>query len=118
MRFIIWNTITLLFVLCALLQFNDPDPLGWILIYSSNAILLFLQSKNLYYRIPSILLLLLSVIGSWWLWPDSFSGFAGDMSSDPNIEYARESIGLLLIAISQVAIMYCGESAVQKDNIR
>lgn len=110
MRFVMWNFFAFLFLLCALVQLNDPDPIGWVFIYSISAYLLHRQSYFHYYRRSSILLCLVSIIGSVYLWPSSFDGLTGNMDAQPNIEYARESMGLGLIALSQIILIYVGET--------
>ena len=111
MRFVIWNFSAFLFLLCAAVQLNDPDPMGWVLIYSLAAYLLHRQSTFHYYPRTSFGLLCLSLMGSVYLWPSSYDGITGNMDGQPNIEYARESMGLALIALSQIILLYVGKTS-------
>jgi hypothetical protein len=109
--FIFWLILSSVFILCAYVQLNDPDPFGWITMYTSNAILLGMRAWGIYKRIPSLCLLIISLIGAYYFWPSAFDGLYGDMTENPNIEYARESMGLFLIATTQGFVIYISEYA-------
>lgn len=108
----IWG---LLFVVCAWLQYNDPDPLLWILLYLWVALLCFGAAAN---RFNNGLALLTIVVYSGyaifkmvhqdgvldWIYDHQAENIAGQMKAEkPWIEETREFFGLL-IAIAALAI--------------
>ena len=102
----------LLFLSFAALQYNDPDPYGWMAIYGSIA-LAFLLSSLGKYRKEIVVGISLLVLGTA-LWhlpgfityldsPDKEALF-GEMTHDrPYIEEAREFLGLM---IGGAALLY------------
>jgi len=88
-----------LFLASAILQYNDPDPLIWIIIYFIAAVISALFAlKRISYLVP-LFFGLMAIIGTYFILPDKFEGFkigAGDIK---NIEEAREAGGLVIIAI-------------------
>ena len=92
----------LLFALFAFYQANDPDSMVWILIYGAAALFSILVLLDKIGR-PVLWVALVSLLaGAIMLWPDSFEGISlkEDGSYTPAIELARESLGLLIAAIS------------------
>lgn len=91
---------TLLFAVFAFYQTNDPDPMVWILIYAAAAlisILVFLEKISK----PVLWIALLAFLaGAVMLWPDSYQGLTLENGFTPAIEEARESLGLLIGALS------------------
>ncbi|RKR08088.1 transmembrane family 220 protein [Maribacter vaceletii] len=89
-------------ILCfvsALLQYNDPDPMLWIVIYSCATILSIAFALNKIHPILLALTAAISFFGFFYMYPEKFEGFeigAGDIK---NIEEAREAFGLLIMAI-------------------
>ena len=95
---ILW---TLLFVVFAVFQANDPDAIIWILIYGAAALLALLVFLNKISRPVLWVALVAFVAGSAMLWPDSFEGLQlKEGMYSPAIELARESLGLLIAAVS------------------
>lgn len=97
-----------LFFLFAAVQYNDPDPWIWILLYGFVAILSFLQWRG---WVSHIVLLVFSIcffLGTLSYMPELFSwaqkGFpniAGEMKAEsPHIELVRETLGLVIAAAS------------------
>lgn len=87
-----------LFLLFASVQFNDPDPMIWILAYTSTAVLGFLYlnrslAAKLKWTYLGLAMILLA--GSYIQFPPQWEGFGTEMKTTNN-ELARESIGLLL----------------------
>lgn len=92
----------LLFIVAAVLQYNDPDTLLWVIFYgvAAAACLLFLFD-----RFQPILGLILGVVylaGAFWVWPEKFEGVSIGQGDIENIERGREALGLLITA----AIMF------------
>jgi len=88
-----------LFLTSAIIQYNDPDPLMWIVIYTLAAIVsIFFALGRISYLIP-LLSGVLALVGSYFLFPAKFEGFeigAGDIK---NIEEGREAWGFIILAV-------------------
>ena len=87
---------TVLFVLAAYVQWNDPDATIWYFIYGIAALasLLFFMGRLRF--ILALLLFVLYVIGTIGLWPEQWEGVSIGGGNIENIERAREALGLLL----------------------
>ncbi len=95
---------TILFLLAAYVQWNDPDALLWYAIYGSAAVAsLFFFLDKLSLKI-ALLLFVLYFIGVFIFWPDKFEGVGLTDGEINNIEHARESLGLLINAL--VLLLY------------
>lgn len=99
----IWS---LLFVVGALVQINDPDPLIWVTIYLTGAFLSGYVALGRYPLIPLGIVTLLCLGGSLYYFPPSVSDWIAQEWKQQDLtmktmamEEARESLGLLLIAI-------------------
>lgn len=91
----------LLFAVFAFYQSNDPDAMIWMLIYGAAALLSVLVLLNKITRPVLYVAMFAFLIGAWLLWPDSYEGLQlkeGMYTQD--IELARESLGLVIGAIS------------------
>jgi len=87
-----------LFIFGAIVQYNDPDPLLWITLYSLAALASFGFAAN---KTPKKVLLSLGalfLIGFFMVYPETFEGFEIGQGDIKNIEEAREAFGLLLMA--------------------
>jgi len=91
-------------VISAALQYNDPDPIIWILIWGFSAIISFLFFLNKISFIITMIAGVLSLIGFMHLCPSNFQGFNLNNGDIENIELGREAFGLLIIAL--VMFMY------------
>ena len=88
-----------LFSTSALLQYNDPDPLVWISVYTCAALVTlgFLFNKVSY--IVPFLVGLIGFFGFVYQFPDKFEGFVVNEGNIQHIEEGREAFGLLIMAI-------------------
>ncbi len=89
----------LLCVTSAVLQYNDPDPMMWIIVYAVSALLSFGFALN---RVPSVFLLvagILALCGGFYFFPEQFEGFEIGKGDIKNIEEGRESVGLFIIGV-------------------
>jgi hypothetical protein len=87
----------LLFLLSAAVQWNDPDPLRWILIYATAAMLF---GMSMFITIRSFLFVLLAAVAGLWaaiLLPDILS-----TGSFTGTEEEREFLGLALVTIASL----------------
>jgi hypothetical protein len=93
-----------LFVASAVLQYNDPDPLGWAAIYGLAAVACGLSSAR---RLPWVFAALVGAAAL--VWAATFAprvlGTAspGDLvqsmkAETPQVEESREALGLLIVA--------------------
>lgn len=98
------NTIfAALFVFGAVVQFNDPDPLPWILIYLAGAGACVWAVRRPESPLPALIVAVVCVVWAAVLSPHVFgqSSF-GEMfeaweMKDERVEYSREMYGLALI---------------------
>ena len=95
-----------LFVLFAILQYNDPDPEVWIPIYALAAIACFMALTRFgnvwFYGLLVVGFLVAAVLQ----WPPVFEGFVLNEvgMKTVNIELAREAGGLALCAVAMVVM--------------
>lgn len=106
----IFNSIFLvLFIVSAVLQYNDPDPALWILIYLFGAMTCFLSIREIHYpmlNLAGIFLLFIYAVYLFfdkdgvlsWLTEHQAENIAGSMkASSPWIEETREFFGLAIL---------------------
>ena len=91
-------------IVSAALQYNDPDPIIWILIWGISAIISILFFLNKISFIVTMIVGVLSFMGFMYLYPSNFQGFSLKDGDIENIELGREAFGLLIIAL--VMFMY------------
>ena len=99
-------TMALLFAFAAALQFNDPDPIRWIAIYSAACVLSLLAATQ--GRVVPAVSLAVFAIAIVWAALIAFGGPAAseyghmfdawEMKS-PSVEEAREASGLVIVAV-------------------
>ena len=99
-------TMALLFAFAAALQFNDPDPIQWIAIYSAACVLSLLVAIRR--RVAPAASLTVFTIAIVWAALIAFGGPAAseyghmfdawEMKS-PSVEEAREASGLVIVAV-------------------
>ena len=92
----------ILFVLFAVFQYNDPDPIQWMLVYGFAAAVSF----GIYMKQSNRILLIISVIGfiigAVVFWPESWHGVTLDDKFATQVEHARESLGLGICAVTML----------------
>lgn len=84
------------FVLCAALQYNDPDPLVWVPIYLFPAVLAALAFRGRLLVAVPLLGAIAYVLAAAWYAPPYAPGYLDD-------EGAREAGGLLLSGLWMAA---------------
>ena len=110
----IYFVISGLFFLFAVVQWNDPDPLIWMIFYGAMSliyILLALGKKFAFYL--SVLMLTVSVVYMGFILPEIIKWIKDGMPSIvqsmkatiPTIEYTREFLGLLLCLIACIWVI-------------
>ncbi len=100
---ILGGIFALLFLVSAIVQYNDPDPYVWIAIYLLAAIVsaAFVWNK-ISFRVP-LLLGILALVGFFYVFPNQFQGFTIGEGEISEIEKGREAFGLLIIAVIMFA---------------
>lgn len=98
---------TLCFLLSAFVQFNDPDPVIWITLYLVPALvsILFLKTRLNSYIYLSLAVLYFAI--AIYQWPPEFEGFLfGEVQTmrNMNIELARESFGMGIVAVAMLIL--------------
>ena len=97
--------LAVVFILFAVVQFNDPDPYFWVVIYGAIAGISVFAIWQKYNRPTLILLMVICFGGSIYYFPGLIELFSdheiGDLTKTmkaekPFIEESRESLGLLL----------------------
>ncbi len=106
--------IAVLFLLFALVQWNDPDYMKWMPPYLIMSYIALQAGRERYYRLWTGLLIILFVI---WMVPylphmrdwlsDGMPTITGSMKAEsPYIELSREFFGLLLCLIATIYYFY------------
>jgi len=100
------NTVFLvIYLLSAAVQYNDPDPERWILVYLSAALMCILQYRRRRQRLLPPLMFVLSLLWIGSLLPGIIGHatpaevFASLTMQTRAVEEARECGGLLLVAL-------------------
>ncbi|NJM93950.1 MAG: hypothetical protein HC842_04150 [Cytophagales bacterium] len=90
----------LLLLLSAVVQYNDPDPGLWITTYALGALLIYLRHWAQLSRDALWVAVSACALVAIGLWPDQYAGLEGKMMKEkPQIELARESLGLGLMGL-------------------
>ena len=88
--------LAILFLFFAAVQYNDPDPIIWISIYSYASLMCFLAAKGKYYKaflMAGIAASILVALNGYGASPI----FSLSMVKNREVEEARESLGLLIV---------------------
>lgn len=105
-----------LFVLFALVQYNDPDPLLWMFFYGFAAVISYAAYYRLLFPKITIIALLCYLVGAIYHWPDKFEGIFFNMDYSIEIEEARESLGMFICAMAMGYFLYLART--HKSNLR
>ena len=117
-----------LFIVCAFLQYNDPDPYIWMPIYLFSAIMCWFAARNKYF--PRIYLAAISVFGLYalylfftddgvkdWIFEHQAEDIAASMKAEaPWIEDTREFFGLCIIMFVLALNYFVLRSSERKKN--
>ena len=98
----------ILFLVSAGLQYNDPDPFVWIVIWGLAGIITLAYAFN---RIPMSVPLISGIaalIGFFYTYPEKFEGFEIGQGDIKNIEEGREAFGLLIISMVMLLLAFRG----------
>lgn len=98
--------LTILFLFFAAVQYNDPDPIIWILIYTYASLMCLLAAKGKYYKAFLLAGIVVSFVWSMTLVASilvALNGYGAgpifslSMVKNREVEEARESLGLLIV---------------------
>lgn len=103
--------VSLLFVVSAVLQWNDPDPFGWIAIYLAGALACWVP--RLHPRGWLVTLGVAAVAIGWAIWLSPilaemrFDDLMDKMKAEtPRIERSREFLGLAIVALWMLVVAW------------
>jgi len=107
MRLIFDHVLAILFFVFAAVQWNDPDPYLWVVLYClvGIAILLTIYSSKAYYLLLLIItccsVFLITYIPEVISWAkEGFPSITGSMKAETmHIEFVREFLGLLICVV-------------------
>jgi len=88
-----------LFLISAVLQYNDPDTFIWIVIWSFAALFSLAFALNKISFMPLFFSGIMALGGFFYCYPEEFEGFEIGKGAIKNVEEGREAFGLLIIAI-------------------
>ena len=110
--FIFWSIVFLLF---AYWQVNDPDPQIWVSVYILAAIFCVLAARGKHPLIPLGIIIVACIIGAVYFYPTSVSEWVNNEMENKDLtmktqesEEARETFGLLIIATILSVSAYFG----------
>lgn len=104
---------TVMFILFAIVQYNDPDPVLWIPIYAYAALMSYLAYRQKY-NIPALIAGLIGYLaGAIYYFPPSVADWINAEETAkslqmkmPFVEEARESMGLGICVIAMGIFLY------------
>lgn len=103
-----------LFLISAILQYNDPDTFIWMVIWGFAALFSLAFALN---KISVATLFFSGVMafgGFFYCYPEKFEGFEIGIGDIKNVEEGREAFGLLIIAI--VLLIFAGRTYLTKKS--
>jgi hypothetical protein len=115
--------LALAFVVFALLQLNDPDPVGWTAIYGAAALAWGLAAAG---RPPWPLAAAVGMVAAAWaatLAPGVIASgklrdLAGTMGPGSGAEEARELLGLVIVAVAMAALVLARDKLKRSRRLR
>ena len=100
--------LTVLFALFAIVQFNDPDPIVWVIIYGTVAAISGFAAMGKYNK--NVILTVIGICIVWMLslvpgvvdwFNQGMPSITGSMKAEsPYIEYLREFLGLFIMFLA------------------
>jgi hypothetical protein len=102
------SLVALIFLLFAAVQYNDPDPFRWMMVYGGVSVVYILAIFGKYNRpivwlgIAAIVIWMGLLLPDFWNWVKIGSpNIAGQMKAEtPYIEFTREFFGLMLAGLA------------------
>ncbi len=88
-----------LFLIAAVLQYNDPDAFIWIVIWGFATLFSLAFALQKITFMPLFFSGIMALGGFFYCYPEKFEGFEIGVGDIKNVEEGREAFGLLIIAI-------------------
>ncbi len=101
----------ILFLVAAILQYNDPDSLIWIIIWGFAALFSLAFALQKISFMPLFFSGVMALGGFFYCYPEKFEGFEIGGGAIKNVEEGREAFGLLIIAVVLLAFAWKTYSA-------
>jgi hypothetical protein len=104
----------ILFLISAVLQYNDPDPIRWILLWGSAAAVCLLRGRVGWDWLMAGAVCAAALLWAGLLAPTALPGLElGDLAKKmkagtPRIELGREILGLLIVAVWMAVLVFVG----------
>lgn len=99
----------LVFILFAVFQINDPDPMMWVPVYMIPATICIFTFFRKPTRIVPLVAMVAYIVGAILFWPAAWEGVALEQGMKTmNIEHARESLGMMICAFSMIYMSLIG----------
>ena len=107
MKIVNW-ILTILFALFALVQLNDPDPIVWVIIYATVAMISGFAAVGKYNKNVTLTVIGICIVWMMTLVPgvvdwvnEGMPSITGSMKAEsPYIEYLREFLGLFIALLA------------------
>lgn len=115
---ILFSALTLIFVLFAALQYNDPDPIIWILYYLGVSVITGAAAIGKYLKWLVMVIIVVSVVGLVYYSPSVYDwainhnaeNIAQHMKADKiYIEETREFFGLIISLAAAALVFWKGK---------
>ena len=90
---------SVLFLVAAALQYNDPDALLWISVWVIAALISFLFAQQKVSQTITLIMAILTLLAGMYVYPTTFEGLALNDGELKNVELGREAYGLFIIAV-------------------
>ncbi|MFD2515303.1 transmembrane 220 family protein [Pontibacter locisalis] len=95
----------LTFLSFVIVQYNDPDPALWMIIYAIAALLCLASA---FYKVNHTLLWIAATVflaGGIYMWPEKYEGLGIGEGDIKNIEEAREALGLMFCTVAFLSLI-------------
>ncbi len=106
-----------LFIFAAIVQYNDPDSLIWIVTYGLAATVCVLWARTEVSKAVPITLAVVSLIWSALIFPGNTgqAAFSSFSMQSIEVEEMRESLGLLIIAVWMLILAFIPQKEAKTD---
>ncbi len=106
------------FALAVVVQWNDPDPVMWMLLYGSASAVSLAAGAGSYFPRPTLALAVMYSAGAIWTFPavlsSSLSAYTSFKMRSTGDEVARECVGLILCAAWMFVLWRRGRPATRR----
>ncbi|MBM3400177.1 MAG: hypothetical protein FJY15_06380 [Bacteroidetes bacterium] len=99
MKRLVLILLTLMLLCFAAVQHNDPDAWLWTMVYVIYALVVISAVIRPLNTIWYLIVLMIPLVFAFLQWPEKWEGIGETMMTD-NTERARESLGLIICALS------------------